>query len=57
MPAPLDQLLATFVGTLSAKQVSALYDLSGYDSKHTSDCFLRGLTLGAILEMITDRFM
>ena len=33
--APLDQLLATFVGTLSAKQVSALYNFSGYDSKRS----------------------
>ena len=49
--------LATFVGTLSAKQVSALYDFAGYDSKRTSDYLLRGPTLGAILEMINDRFM
>ena len=56
MLAPLDQLLATFVGTLSAKQVSALYDFSGYDSKR-SNCLLYGPTLGAILEMINDRFL
>lgn len=57
MLAPLDQLLATFVGTLSAKQVSALYDFSGYDSKRCSNCLLHGPTLGAILEMINDRFL
>ena len=57
MLAPLDQLLATFVGTLSAKQVSALYDFSGYDSKHCSNCSLCGPTLGAVLEMINDRFL
>jgi hypothetical protein len=55
--APLDQLLAIFVGTLSAKQVSALYDFSGYDNKRSSDCLLRGPTLGAILEMVNDRFL
>lgn len=48
--APLDQLLATFVGTLLARQVSAVYDFLSYDSKCRLLC---GPTMGAILEMLT----
>lgn len=57
--APLDQLLSTFIGTstLSSKQISSIYDLSGCDFKRSSDCLLRGPTLAAILEMVNDRFL
>ena len=53
---PLDQLLAAFVGTLSTKQVTTIYDFSGCDVKRSSTCLLSGPTLTSILEMVKERF-
>ena len=53
---PLDKLLSMFVGTLTAKQVGAVYRASGDNFVVSVDCILEGPTLSTIVNMMNDQF-
>ena len=52
----LDEILATFVGTLSVRQVTSIFKFSGCDAEQCTTCLLLGPTLESILDMINKRF-